>query len=127
MKADIENHLLYDDLHAAALDAGLSTHELLAPDPELIEFLDQNTFPAGTHILDVGCGCGKNTVYLAQAGYDTTGIDASPNAINLAKRLAEEKNSDITLSVLDATDTEASLEEQFDLRGLPEGKRLQAV
>jgi SAM-dependent methyltransferase len=115
MKADSENHLLYDDLHAAALDAGVPAHEFLTPDPELIEFLEQNTVPAGAYILDVGCGCGKNSVYLAQAGYIVTGIDASSNAITLAERVAKEKNCDITLSVLDATAEDASLDEQFDL------------
>ena len=43
-------------------------------------------------VVDVGCGFGRNLVYLLRAGYDVYGIDPDPDAIadvrNLAARLA---------------------------------------
>ncbi|MBI3026871.1 class I SAM-dependent methyltransferase [Candidatus Woesearchaeota archaeon] len=40
-------------------------------------------------ILDVGCGLGKVSVYLAGKGLDVTGIDISPRLIKLAKDKAK--------------------------------------
>lgn len=40
--------------------------------------------PAGSRILDVGCGSGWLAEYFARLGYDVTGIDISPELINIA-------------------------------------------
>jgi SAM-dependent methyltransferase len=36
-------------------------------------------------ILDVGCGAGRHSLYLQQKGFDVTGIDNSPGAIEVCK------------------------------------------
>lgn len=38
--------------------------------------------------LDLGCGTGTTSLYLAARGWDVTGIDFAPNAIRRAKRKA---------------------------------------
>jgi SAM-dependent methyltransferase/dienelactone hydrolase len=38
--------------------------------------------------LEVGCGTGTNTVWLAQQGFDCTGIDVAPRAIDRARQRA---------------------------------------
>ncbi|MGO9697221.1 MAG: class I SAM-dependent methyltransferase [Mycobacterium sp.] len=38
--------------------------------------------------LDLGCGTSTNVAYLAQHGWDATGVDFSPKAIEIAKREA---------------------------------------
>lgn len=38
--------------------------------------------------LDVGCGTGATLVYLAKRGFETTGIDIAPTALELAERRA---------------------------------------
>lgn len=43
--------------------------------------------PAG-RALDVACGGGRNALYLAQRGFDVTGIDISHEALRLAKHRA---------------------------------------
>ncbi len=43
-------------------------------------------------ILDLGCGSGRHTVYLAKNGFDVYGFDIAPVGINLAKKwLKQEK------------------------------------
>ena len=41
--------------------------------------------PAGARILDVGCGSGWLSEYFARLGYDVTGIDISPDLIEMAR------------------------------------------
>ena len=37
-------------------------------------------------ILDLGCGSGADVIALARRGYETTGIDISPVALDLARQ-----------------------------------------
>jgi len=43
-----------------------------------------------THLLDAGCGFGRNLVYLLRAGTDITAIDANPEAVAHVRALAAE-------------------------------------
>jgi SAM-dependent methyltransferase len=45
--------------------------------------------PRGARILDIGCGLGWTTCFLAEAGYDATGIDFAPGALRFAELRAE--------------------------------------
>ncbi|MDO4642820.1 MAG: SAM-dependent methyltransferase TehB [Cardiobacteriaceae bacterium] len=69
------------------------------------------TVPVGK-TLDLGCGHGRNALYLALLGYDVTALDHNPEAIaSLAERAAEE-----TLPLRAATYdiNNAHLTEQYD-------------
>ena len=46
-------------------------------------------------VLDLGCGTGKMTIELANRGYDMTGIDYSPEMLDIARDEAEKKSHDI--------------------------------
>ena len=46
-------------------------------------------------VLDLGCGTGKMTLELASRGYDMTGIDYSPEMLDIARTAAEEYGNDI--------------------------------
>ena len=41
--------------------------------------------PAGSRILDVGCGSGWLSEFFARLGYDVTGIDVSPDLVEMAR------------------------------------------
>ena len=49
----------------------------------------------GARVLDIGCGEGKDAVYLAQKGYAVAAFDAAPSGVAKAKRLARERGVDI--------------------------------
>ncbi len=45
-------------------------------------------------VLDLGCGTGKSAIWLAERGFDATGIDLSPAAIQQARRSAQRRGVD---------------------------------
>lgn len=46
-------------------------------------------------VLDLGCGTGRMTLELARRGYDMTGIDYSPEMLEIARDAAEKEGHDI--------------------------------
>ena len=65
-------------------------------------------------VLVLAMGEGRNAVYLAQNGFDVTGVDISEVAIEKCNELAKEKNTTVNAVVADLTDYDMG-EEQFDL------------
>lgn len=53
-------------------------------------------------VLDIGCGLGDNAVYLAQQGFDVTGLDISPTALITAERRAVDAHVQVRFAVADA-------------------------
>jgi SAM-dependent methyltransferase len=51
--------------------------------------------------IDLGCGAGNYSVYLASQGFEVTGVDFSPTAISLARENAENKGVTCTFLVAD--------------------------
>lgn len=45
-------------------------------------------------VLDIGCGAGRHSLYLQQKGFDVTGVDASPLAIEVC-RMRGLKNAEV--------------------------------
>ena len=48
------------------------------PDVRLTELIGEYGDPSKTHVLDLGCAGGRNTVLLAGKGFDVEALDASP-------------------------------------------------
>lgn len=53
--------------------------------------------------ITLGCGVGRETIYLAKKGFDVTGVDFSPTAIKRARRLAETAGVEVDFYVDDLT------------------------
>ena len=51
------------------------------------QFLRGNIGP-GMRIFDAGCGGGRNLVYLLREGYDVSGVDADPYAVESVRNMA---------------------------------------
>lgn len=54
-----------------------------------------------TKVLDIGCGEGKDAVYMAQKGYDVSAFDLTENGIRKTIRLASDKGVNINAYVDD--------------------------
>jgi SAM-dependent methyltransferase len=58
------------------------------PPPELVEVVEGPQRLEPGRALDLGCGTGTNCIYLAQHGWDVTGVDVVGRALNAARRKA---------------------------------------
>lgn len=59
------------------------------PQPELAALIEQGKFTG--EVLDAGCGEAAISLYLAERGFTTVGLDQSPTAIELAKAEAAKR------------------------------------
>jgi ubiquinone/menaquinone biosynthesis C-methylase UbiE len=62
--------------------------ELNYPSPELSALVAAGFFGKHARILDVGCGGGLDSIFLAQLGFNVIGVDISSAALKIAKRRA---------------------------------------
>lgn len=60
------------------------------PDENLVKYHENQMIPKGK-LLDLGCGPGRNAIYLAQQGFIVDALDSSQEAISWAREQAEEK------------------------------------
>lgn len=79
--------------------------------PEIVALADR--LPAGT-ALDIGCGTGTTSIYLAQRGWRVTGIDFIAMAIRRASQKAAAANVKVAFHVADITRLDF-LHDPFDL------------
>jgi 2-polyprenyl-3-methyl-5-hydroxy-6-metoxy-1,4-benzoquinol methylase len=78
-----------------------------------VEFLiEELRLPAGSSILDVGCGTGRHSVELARRGYNMTGVDLSGGMLEEARKAAEEAG--VMLNLIKADATRMTFDRKFD-------------
>jgi 2-polyprenyl-3-methyl-5-hydroxy-6-metoxy-1,4-benzoquinol methylase len=65
--------------------------ELGKPRPIIIKFIQEKMITKGK-ILDICCGVGTNSIYLAKNGFSVYAIDISPTAIQCAQKEAKKSN-----------------------------------
>lgn len=66
-------------------------------------------------VLDLGCGQGRNAVWLATLGHRVTGIDQSPVAIEQARRLAADHTVEVIFRVANVVEDWTPPSGAFDL------------
>ncbi len=74
---------------AEVLATGDSVGHLWSPPPYLVEHFSLLPPAAAGPVLDLGCGSGRAMVWLAERGYQVTGIDHQPEALVFGKKLAD--------------------------------------
>lgn len=63
------------------------------PSTFLVEAIKNRKTPGKA--LDLGCGAGIFSVYMAKAGYEVTGVDFIPEALEMAKEVAKKENVNV--------------------------------
>lgn len=69
---------------------------LWSAEPNLFLVSEVGAMPPG-RALDLGCGEGRNAVWLAERGWQVTGVDFSPVALQRARQAAAERGVSLTL------------------------------
>jgi len=69
---------------------------------------------AGKTLLHLHCGCGLETLSWARQGAEVTGVDPSPEEIQVARRLAAETGLRATFIASDVCEVEGRPHDEFD-------------
>jgi SAM-dependent methyltransferase len=90
---------------------GAPAWEIDRPQQDIVRLAERGGFKGS--VLDVGCGSGENSIFLASRGLEVLGVDRVPAAIDRARVKASQRDSKATFSVADALDL-GSLGRSFD-------------
>jgi tellurite methyltransferase len=69
----------------------------LQPDNAVVELIKKVSGPGVKEALDLGCGPGRHTLCLAEAGFNVTALDSSAAALAFLQNKASEKGIDMNL------------------------------
>ncbi|WP_144788744.1 class I SAM-dependent methyltransferase [Lysinibacillus fusiformis] len=82
------------------------------PDENLIHYFEKEMiFPS--NVLELGCGAGRNAIYLAKKGCSVVGVDLSENALEWAKKRISEEDVHVELVCANIFDLDFQ-QESFD-------------
>lgn len=76
------------------------------------EVLDALNIIEPCKVLDLGCGRGRNSLYLAQRGFDVTAVDKDESSIQTLLQVKELEDLDLQVGFYDINS--ASLEQDYD-------------
>ncbi|RJX32913.1 MAG: class I SAM-dependent methyltransferase [Desulfurivibrio sp.] len=91
---------MMEETFRAMYEAGDTPWELHRPDCNLIEMVRDYHIAPGP-VLDIGCGTGNNTIWLARHGFTATGCDVTEIAVRQAMAKAAEAQVSCTFLRLD--------------------------
>jgi SAM-dependent methyltransferase len=80
------SHVLYEVLTRIGLNPALAAADV--PDTRLVELVEGPDRLEPGRALDLGCGAGRNTLYLARHGWQVIGIDIIGPAVEKARSKA---------------------------------------
>ena len=89
-----------EDRYRERYQSGDTPWDLGQPDSNLIEVVIQKPIPS-CRALEIGCGTGDNSIWLAQNRFQIIGTDASDIALEKAKEKASKANVECDFRLLD--------------------------
>ena len=81
----------------------------------LVTTLDKIKPISNARVLEIGCGTGPISCFLAQQGYNVDGIDVSQTAIEIAQTNAKDRGLDIHFSVDDICSISKTRSDIYDI------------
>ncbi|WP_051678536.1 methyltransferase domain-containing protein [Thiomicrospira pelophila] len=109
----------FANLKAPGLVVGVKSTRLWSPNPLLQQVNEKNllTFlhSEPLNALDLGCGGGRDAVYLAEQGWQVTAIDQQARVIQRAKTLAKHNGVDVNWHCCDLRSQDCLPNQSFDL------------
>lgn len=116
-KAHASHEIAYERMKLQGIESwgeahGVGAEERVPIDPDterfLVDVLAQPWAPRGGQAIELGCGTGPMTRWLAARGFDAVGIDVSPTAIELAQAQSR-RHPTVRFQVADACSDSSSL------------------
>lgn len=83
------------------------------PSVEVADWIKENNIDIGDDICEIGCGEGRDALYLAELGYKMTAFDISKSAIKMCKTRAEERKLKIAFEVENLVNPDRELYYRF--------------
>ncbi|MCR1898575.1 class I SAM-dependent methyltransferase [Irregularibacter muris] len=107
-----EYYLAYEERYKKVHSEGFTWFSDI-PTPELLEWVEFNNIPMDDEICEVGCGEGRDALYLSSEGYKVTAVDASESAILKCKELSKKKGVVVNWKVADALFLNKMIKKQY--------------
>lgn len=92
----------WDDAYASGVYR--SEWESSEPSQELVCWLAAANLPRGARVLDLGCGAGREAIFMAGCGLAVTGVDFSATAIEIARARARDAGVSVDWRVANVLD-----------------------
>ncbi len=70
---------------------------------EGLKFLQDNKLLTGKKIIDLGCGTGRNSLYLAKLGFKVTAVDFAQSALDMLNKKAKKQNLSQNIQTINAS------------------------
>lgn len=100
------------------LVSGAQSKALWAPNPLLVEFTETHDLYAKAvrpTAIDLGCGGGRDAVFLAKQGWQVTAIDSEARVIKRAKQLAARAGASVKFRCCDLKKQGCLTDQKYDL------------
>ena len=93
----------YEKRYRKVYEEGAEFWEEPLPTESLVRFLQDFYWTKGLRVVDMGCGEGRDSIFLAKKGFSVTAIDVSRSAVKRAKEWSDKKGLLIEFLVADVT------------------------
>ncbi|WP_367136068.1 class I SAM-dependent methyltransferase [Saccharothrix sp. HUAS TT1] len=104
----------YADRYEEVYRHGAISWETADPNDVLVSLLERNGIEP-CRVIDLGCGEGRDSVYLADRGFEVLGVDVAHSALEKARQRARQRGVDATFIERDVTLLRGVPAESFDL------------
>jgi len=112
--AVLDYYYEYDECYRTVYAEGAELWETADPNDALVAFVDEPGSRLGPRVLDLGCGEGRDSLFLARRGFDVTGVDVSRAALDRARERAAAEGVRCTFLERDVTLLDNVGDEPFD-------------